>query len=140
MPVSQLAEPCWVLGEDDGRDFIPHFPSGERAKKWVRDNEPEALATIKPLDEPCWIAVCDGPVGDGPFGVCEEEFEDDKGGSHGPSRTVTEEWITGCGWKVARDSRSVRAVLRERMPTRRGGRDRAGSGQLTLDGHEVTNG
>lgn len=140
MPVSQLAKPCWVLGEDDGRDFIPHFPSGDRAKEWARDNEPEALATIKPLDEPCWIAVCDGPVGDGPFGVCEEEFEDDEGGSHGPSRTVTEEWITGCGWKVARDGRTFGQCCEDECPPGEVAVTEQLPGQLTLDGQEVTNG
>ena len=139
MPVSQLAAPCWVLGTDDDSEFDPHFTSEANARQYAKDNEPEALATIKPLDEPCWTAVCDGPGGD-PFGACGEEFEDDEGGSHGPSRTVTEEWITGCGWKVARDGRTFGPCCEDECPPDEVAVIEQVPGQFTLDGQEVTSG
>lgn len=105
MPVKQLKERCWVLGVDDDRDYDPHFGSEAKARSYARDSEPAALPTIKALDEPCWIAVCDGPGG-GPFSVCDEEFEDDEGASHGPTEAVTVEWVTEYEWKITTDGRA----------------------------------
>ena len=139
MPVKQLKERCWVLGVDDDRDFDPHFGSEDKARSYARDSEPAALPTIKALDEPCWIAVCDGPGG-GPFGVCDEEFEDDEGGGHGPSEAVTVEWITAYQWKIAADGRAFGSCCTDSCPA---GAVAAAPvvaqipGQLTLDGQKV---
>jgi hypothetical protein len=139
MPVSQLPAPCWVLGANDS-EFVPHFASEAEARmQYATDSEPGALATIRALDEPCWIAVCDGPGGS-PFGTCDEEFEDDEGGSHGADRTVTEQWITACGWKIARDGRVFGPCCGDQCPPGDEAVTGQVPGQLTLDGQEVANG
>jgi hypothetical protein len=98
MPVSQLTDRCWVVpGIAD--DAEPHFKSRAEAVAWVTDNEDGGLlAGIKPVDEACWIAVCDGPAGD-----CADEFDDDEGANHGGGRAETEKWITSYEWVITRD-------------------------------------
>jgi hypothetical protein len=114
MPVKQLAKRCWDLGTpnpDHGSD--PHFASEAQAREYATDNEPEALATVKVLDAPCWIAVCDGASG-----TCGEEFADeDEGGNHGGSRAETEQWITSWGWMVTRDGRVFGYCCEDERPS-----------------------
>jgi len=135
VPISQIAGGCWVLGAVNDAEWVPHFISDASVREWARANEPESLATIRQLAEPCWTAVCDGP-GVGPSDVCGVEFEDGEGGNHGPSRTVTEDWIAAHGWLVLRDGTVFGLCCEDDWPPANPPAT-VSPGQLTLDDQDV---
>lgn len=137
MPISQLAEPCWVLepeGGPDGEDW-QHWTSEASAREGLKDSYPAedypaGTVTVLRRAEGCWTITCDGECGEGPE-------DDEYANIHCTSRTEAEQYATACDWIVTRDGEvyceddapdrsTADLAVTEQIP-----------GQLTIDGEEA---
>lgn len=96
MPISQLAERCWVLRPEPVlHDGDEHFSSATVARKRARESG--HAGTPVWLLEPCWTVRCDGE--------CDAEI-DEHGECytvHSATRAEAEQLAVDWGWIATRD-------------------------------------
>lgn len=97
MPITQLANRCWVIDpaphpHDEG---VAHYDTEQAAKDAGKYDEPEdGPFTVRQLPDPCWTVRCDG--------VCDQALDEEGEGTlyHGETRAEVEGWLPGYDWVI----------------------------------------
>lgn len=94
MTIRQLAFTCWELNDPRDDERKPHFGDQVQADlelSAILEEDPEAEASVRQLESPCWLAQCDGACGT----VIDEE---DEGVVHHATYAGAEETVRAWNW------------------------------------------